>query len=129
MTGSNLHLGSARLLRSLSPPERRGVRIALSLDMVGYGPELNVRGLEPVPNRSARAALAAARRMGLRATYLPDRGLSDHEELTRGGIPAAWIECRWDPCWHSACDRASRVNPAKLAAAIRLTVNAVRASR
>lgn len=44
MTGSNLHLGSARLLRSLSPPERRGVRIALSLDMVGYGPELNVRG-------------------------------------------------------------------------------------
>jgi hypothetical protein len=129
MTGSNLHLGSARLLRSLSPPERRGVRIALSLDMVGYGPELNVRGLEPVPNRSARAALAAARRMGLRATYLPDRGLSDHEELTRGGIPAAWIEWRWDPCWHSACDRASRVNPAKLAAAIRLTVNAVRASR
>jgi hypothetical protein len=128
MTGSSLHLGSARLLRSLSPAERHGVRLALSLDMVGYGPELNVRGLEPVPNHSARAALAAARRIGLRVTYLRDRGLSDHEELTRGGIPAAWIEWRWDPCWHSACDRASRVSPAKLGAAIRLTVKAVRAA-
>ena len=128
MTGSSLHLGSARLLRGLSPAERRGVRLALSLDMVGYGPELNVRGLEPAPNRSARAALAAARRLGLRATYLRDRGLSDHEELTRGGVAAAWIEWRWDPCWHSACDRAGRLNPAKLAAAIRLTANAVRAA-
>jgi len=76
MTGSSLHLGSARLLRSLTRAERRGVRLALSLDMVGYGPELNVRGLERRPNRSARAALAAARRVGVRATYLRDRGLS-----------------------------------------------------
>jgi hypothetical protein len=126
MTGSKLHLGSARLLRSLSPAERRSVRLALSLDMVGYGPELNVRGLERRPNRSAQRALAAARRLGIRATYLRDRGQSDHEELTRGGVRAAWIEWRWDPCWHTACDRARRVEPAKLAAAIRLTVNAVR---
>jgi hypothetical protein len=127
MTGSSLRIGSTRLLSSLSRGERRSVRVALSLDMVGYGPELNVRGLESRPNRSARAALAATRRLGLHATYLRDRGLSDHEELTRGGIPAAWIEWRWDPCWHSACDRPNRVDPAKLAAAIRLTVTAVRA--
>jgi aminopeptidase S len=126
MTSSNLHLGSARLLRSLTRAERHSVRIALSLDMVGFGPELNVRGLEPGPNRSARAALAAARRIGVRATYLPDRGLSDHEELTRGGVPAAWIEWRWDPCWHSACDRVGRLDTAKLSAAIRLTASAVR---
>ena len=128
MTRSSLHLGSARLLRSLSPAERRSVRVALSLDMVGNGPELNVRGLEATPNRSARAALAAAHRLALHATYLRDRGLSDHEELTRGGVPAAWIEWRWDPCWHSACDRVGRLDPTKLAAAIRLTAAAVRAA-
>jgi len=129
MTGSSLHLGSARLLRSLTRDERRSVRVALSLDMVGYGPELNVRGIEVRgPNRSARAALAAARAVGVRATYLPDRGLSDHEELTRGGVPAAWIEWRWDPCWHTACDRVGRLDTAKLSAAIGLTVRAVRAA-
>jgi Peptidase family M28 len=129
MTGSSLHLGSARLLRSLSQAERRSVRVALSLDMVGYGPELNVRGIEVRgPNRSARAALAAARAIDVHATYLPDRGLSDHEELTRGGVPAAWIEWRWDPCWHSACDRVGRLDTAKLLAVIRLTVRAVRAA-
>ncbi|HUI37393.1 MAG TPA: M28 family peptidase, partial [Gaiellaceae bacterium] len=127
MTGSSLHLGSARLLRSLTRAERRSVRVALSLDMVGWGPELNVRGIEVRgPNRSARAALAAARSIGVRVTYLPDRGLSDHEELTRGGVPAAWIEWRWDPCWHSACDRVGRLETAKLSAVIRLTVRAVR---
>jgi len=57
MTGSSLHLGSARLLRSLTAGDRRTVRVALSLDMVANGPELNVRGLEVHgPNRSARAA-------------------------------------------------------------------------
>jgi hypothetical protein len=128
MTGSKLHLGSARLLRSLSSAERKGVRVALSLDMVAYGPELNVRGLEPVPNRSARLALAAARRVGAHAVYLRDRGQSDHEELTRGGVPAAWIEWRWDFCWHSACDRVGRLDTGKLSVAIRLAVAAVRAA-
>lgn len=128
MTGSDLHLGSARLLRSLTRAERDSVRVALSLDMVGWGPTLNVRGLEPRPNRSARATIAAARRIGLHPVYLPDRGLSDHEELTRGGVPAAWITWRWDPCWHSACDRVGRLDTAKLSAVIRLTARAVRAA-
>lgn len=129
MTGSKLHLGSARLLRSVGPADRRSVRLVLSLDMVGYGPTLNIRGLENGPNRSALNALAAARRLGLPASYLQDRGQSDHEEFTRGGIPAAWIEWRWDPCWHTACDRTGRVRPEKLSAAIRLAVAAVRATR
>jgi hypothetical protein len=126
MTGSRLHLGSARLLRSVGPADRRSVRLVLSLDMVGYGPTLNIRGLENGPNRSALIALGAARRLGLPASYLQDRGQSDHEEFTRGGIPAAWVEWRWDPCWHTACDRTGRVRPEKLSAAIRLAVAAVR---
>lgn len=128
MTGSKLHLGSARLLRSVGPVDRRSVRLVLSLDMVGYGPTLNIRGLENGPNRSALIALGAARRLGLPASYLQDRGQSDHEEFTRGGIPAAWVEWRWDPCWHTACDRTGRVRPEKLSAAIRLAVAAVRAT-
>ena len=128
MTGSKLHLGSARLLRGLGPADRRSVRLVLSLDMVGYGPTLNIRGLESGPNRSARIALASARRLGLPVSYLQDRGQSDHEEFTRGGIPAAWVEWRWDPCWHTACDRTGRVRPEKLSAAIRLAAAAVRAT-
>jgi peptidase M28-like protein len=128
MTGSKLHLGSARLLRSLGPGDRRSVRLVLSLDMVGNGPTLNIRGLESRPNRSALIALAAGRRLALPAAYLQDRGQSDHEEFTRGGIPAAWVEWRWDPCWHTACDRTGRVHPEKLSAAIRLAVVAARAT-
>lgn len=125
-TGANEHLGSSRLLAGFSREGRRRIRLALSLDMVGVGPTLNVRGIEPAPNRSALRALAAARRLGLGATYRQDSGLSDHEELTRGGLPAAWVQWRWDPCWHSACDVASRISAAKLQATVRLAVTAAR---
>ena len=33
---------------------------------------------------------------------------------TRGGVPAAWIEWRWDDCWHRPCDRIHRLRPWKL---------------
>ena len=125
-TGSSLHLGSVRLLRGISSAGRRRITVALSLDMVGVGPTLNVRGLEPSPNRSAQAALNAARTLGYRASYLQDNGLSDHAEMTRGGLPAAWITWRWDTCWHSSCDRADRVETAKLAAAAQLALRTVR---
>ena len=119
-TQSRLHLGSARLVESLSSADRKAIRLALALDMVGYGGTLNVRGLESAPNRSARLVLEHG---GL---YLQDRGESDHAELTRAGIPAAWIEWREDPCWHAACDTADRVKPWKLGAAARLALAAIR---
>jgi hypothetical protein len=125
-TGSPLHLGSARLVRSLSRADRRSVRVALSLDMVGVGPTLNVRGLESGPNRSARLALAHARALRFPASYRRDSGQSDHAELTRAGIPAAWLQWRWDTCWHEACDRPHRLEPSKLAVAARLTLETVR---
>lgn len=125
-TGSKLHLGSQHLLGSLSAEERGGVRLVLSLDMVGAGPRLHVRGLEPSPNASARRALEAAEGLGLAATYLQDSGLSDHAEFTRGGLPAAWIQWRWDPCWHTACDTAAHVKPWKLGAAARLALATLR---
>ena len=123
-TGSRIHLGAQRLLRGLGS----AVRLAAVLDMVGYGPMLTVRGIEPEPNGSAAALLGQARRTGVRAFYLRDRGESDHAELTRGGIPAAWIEWREDPCWHRACDRFRRVDPARMQAAGELVLAAARAA-
>ena len=126
MTGSSLHLGSYRLLRSIPRSVRPQVVLALSLDMVGYGPTLNIRGLEASPNRSARRAINRARALGYGPSYLRDSGVSDHAELTRGGIPAALVTYRWDPCWHEACDRPPRVVPRKLGNAARLTIAALR---
>jgi Peptidase family M28 len=114
-TGAGWHLGSRRLTRSLTERQKEGVRLALSVDMVGVGWTLNVRGLEASPNRSARKLLRAADRLPkVRASYLQDTGQSDHDDLTRGGVPAAWIEWRWDECWHMPCDRIHRVRPWKL---------------
>ena len=129
VTGSSWHLGSRRLTRSFSPEEKETVRLALSIDMVGVGPTLNIRGLETSPNRSARKLLRAATKLGIRATYLRDTGQSDHDDLTRGGIPAAWIEWRWDTCWHLPCDTVSRLEPRKLRAAGRVVLTAARAVR
>ncbi len=122
-TGSRMHLGAARLLRGLSRAGRASIRLALSIDMVGVGETLHVLGLEASPNRSARLVLAQGR-----ATYLPDRAASDHAELTRAGIPAAWLEWRDDRCWHSACDTVARVEPARLATAGELALRAARAA-
>jgi hypothetical protein len=120
-TRSRIHLGAARFVE-LGP--RQGIRLAVSLDMVGYGASLHVRGIEREPNRSARALLAAAPE----ATYLRDPGWSDHAELTRAGLPAAWLQWRDDPCWHRACDRAGRVDAGKLAACGEIVLTAVRAA-
>ena len=119
VTGSRVHLGSLRLLRGISPQARRGVRLAVALDMVGVGTRLHVRGIERQPNRSARLLLD---RGG--STYLRDDGDSDHAELTRNGLPAAWLEWRTDACWHESCDVARRVDARRLEAAFRVVLDA-----
>ena len=126
-TGSSVHLGSARLAASFPRAIRARIRLALSLDMVGVGATLTVRGLEARPNRSSSVTLARARALGLRAVYLRDSGVSDHAGLTRAGVPASLVTWRWDRCWHSACDRARRVSARKMIAAARLAVAGVRA--
>jgi aminopeptidase S len=125
-TGSRIHLGAARLLRSLT---RDSVRFVVSMDMVGFGTRLTVRGLEARPNASARLKLAAAHSVHVPVRYLRDeRGVSDHAEIDRAAIPAVLLEWRDDPCWHSACDTADRVKPWKVGAAARLTSAAARAA-
>lgn len=128
VTGSPHHLGSRRLLRSVRKANRKKVRFAISVDMVGVGSTLNIRGIEAQPNRSARRALRRGRALGFHASYLQDSGVSDHAELSRGGIPAAWITWRWDTCWHQPCDRIGRVQRGKLWSAGKLVNAAVRAA-
>jgi aminopeptidase YwaD len=118
VTTSRVHLGSLRLLRAISPNARRTVGLAAVLDMVGVGTRLHVRGIERSPNRSARRLLRGG------GTYLPDGGESDHAELSRGGLPTAWVQWREDRCWHEPCDRAARVDPRLLQAAYRLVLSA-----
>jgi Zn-dependent M28 family amino/carboxypeptidase len=121
-TRSRYHLGSAAFVRGLSAAERRAIRFAVSLDMVGVGGRLRVRGIEARPNRSARLLMPGA-------SYLRDPlGQSDHAELTRAGIPAAWLQRREDRCWHSACDTVARVSPSNLQAAIDVTLRAADAA-
>ncbi|MGH2452134.1 MAG: M28 family metallopeptidase [Candidatus Limnocylindria bacterium] len=124
VTGSPHHLGSRRLVRSLTSAQRKRIRFAISVDMVGVGTRLHIRGIESSPNRSARIALASARARGFRVTYLQDSGSSDHAEMSRAGMPAAWITWRWDTCWHEPCDRIERVKRSKLRRAGRLVLTA-----
>jgi hypothetical protein len=122
VTGSSLHLGSYKLVNTLSAAERDSIRLVVSMDMIGVGNTLNVRGIEASPNRSARKLLRAAEGLGFRAAYLQDSGVSDHAEFTRAGVPGTLLTWRWDSCWHSPCDRIQRLEPRKLWKASRLTL-------
>jgi hypothetical protein len=128
VTGSSYHLGSLRMTNGMRRSVKRGVRLALSVDMVGVGPRFHVRGLEASPNPSARRLLRSARDVGVRATYLRDTGQSDHDDLTRGGVPAAWVTWRWDNCWHQPCDQIGRLSRGKLWRAGSVVLRAVRAA-
>jgi Iap family predicted aminopeptidase len=127
VTGSPYHLGSRKLVRSLTETELASIRLVVSLDMIAVGTVLNVRGLESSPNRSARKLLATAERLGYRVRYLRDSGVSDHAEFTRAGVPATLLTWRWDSCWHQPCDQLHRLAPRKLKQAARLTMIAARA--
>lgn len=126
VTGSPHHLGSRKLVRSMTAAELGAIRLVVSLDMIAVGTVLNVRGLEASPNRSARKLLYAAEKIGYRASYLQDSGVSDHAEFTRAGVPAGLLTWRWDSCWHQPCDRQHRLDPKKLKKAARLTMVAAR---
>jgi len=128
-SGSPIHLGAARLARALAPLVKKRVRLAVSLDMVGVGGRLAVRGIEDSANASATQLLNAIRSTGRKAVYERDSGVSDHAELTRAGVAAAWLQYRFDQaCWHQACDTANRLKTWKLRTAGRVTLRAVRSA-
>lgn len=112
VTSVHVHLGALRFVRSIPRIARGHLRMAVVIDKVGVGDRFYVRGIERTPNRSAQPFVYDG------VAYRRDAGVSDHAELTRAGMPAAWVEWRTDPCWHSACDTADRLDPRKLQHAI-----------
>jgi aminopeptidase YwaD len=130
-TGSPDHLGALALARRV---RARGLplRWALSLDEVGRDRPFWLRS--PVPRQRRRvegALLRAGRRAGTAVSWMRDDGSgnSDHREFELLGLPAAklGVGAGGEPCRHSPCDVASRLDRRSLRQARRLVERALSA--
>jgi Zn-dependent M28 family amino/carboxypeptidase len=131
-TGSSDHLGALALARRARA--RRGsqrLQWALSLDEVGRDRPFWLRSPVAGPRRAVeRALLAAARRAGARVSWVRDDtdGNSDHREFELLGLPGMklGVGAGGEPCRHSPCDRAGRIDPLSLRQARRVVAEALR---
>jgi hypothetical protein len=95
----------------------------VSVDMVGYGDTFNVRSMGSGPQSAVASLQAWGAHAGQPLPYLRDPGRygwSDHEGFERVGIPAAWVEWRQDPDYHTVRDTAAHVQPERVRASGRL---------
>lgn len=117
------HFGSRQYVASLSSAEKDRVHAMVSVDMVGYGSTFNVRSMGTGPQEAVTSLKQRAWFVGQALPYLRDPGRygwSDHEGFERVGIPAAWLEWREDPVYHTTRDTASHVQPSRVRIAGRL---------
>jgi hypothetical protein len=132
-TGSPDHLGARALARrARGHGARRRLRWALSLDEVGRDYPFWLRSPAAAPrSRVENALLAAAGRVGTEVSWVRDEstGNSDHREFELAGLPGAklGVGAGGEPCRHTACDRAPRLERASLVAARRMVAEALRA--
>jgi len=112
------HYGSRHYVASMSAAERSLTRAMISVDMIGYGTEFRVRTMGKGPQSLRDKLLAFAEKPGTAATapltYLRDpgrTGWSDHEAFELAGIPAAWLEWRDDPFYHTSKDTTAHLQP------------------
>jgi len=116
-TADDHHFGSRQYVAALSSTEKARIHGMVSADMVGYGSTFNVRSLGTGPQTAVISLRARAAYVGLALPYLRDPGRygwSDHEGFERAGIPAAWLEWRVDPVYHTTADTASHVQPSRV---------------
>jgi len=131
-TGAPDHLGALALARrARSRGRARRLRWALSLDEVGRDRPVWLRSPVSKPRRGVeRALLAAARREGVRVSWVRDEtdGSSDHREFNLLGMPAAklGVGAGGEPCRHLACDRPGHLDPHSLRLARRVVERALR---
>ena len=131
-TGSPDHLGALALARrARARGGGRRLQWALSLDEVGRDRPFWLRSPVGAPREAVeRALLGAAGRAGVPASWRRDEadGNSDHREFELLGLPAAklGVGAGDEPCRHSPCDRAGRLDPASLRQARRLVAEALR---
>jgi Zn-dependent M28 family amino/carboxypeptidase len=126
-TGRPDHLGASALTRRLRRLDRADdLRFALSLDEVGRGSSFWLRSTAAAPRPGVeRALLAAARRAGTAVRWVRDvgEGNSDHRELALAGLPAMKLGVPDDPCRHTACDTAARLQRRAFERVLRVVVS------
>lgn len=113
-TREDHHFGSKQYVAGRSPSERARIQGMVSIDMVGYGSTFNVRSLGVGPQSVVRSLESRASYVNQRLVYLRDPGWSDHDSFELQGIPAAWLEWRNDPVYHTTLDTASHVQPSRV---------------
>lgn len=124
------HYGSRAYVKAMTDAEKAATVAMLSVDMIGYGPEFRVRTMGKGPQTLQKDLLAFGAANGYSATYMKDPskyGYSDHEPFELAGMPAAWIEWRDDPVYHSTKDDAAHIEWDKVRQAGQLTLDYVRA--
>lgn len=122
-TANDHHFGSRQYVAALSSAQKARIHGMVSVDMVGYGGVFNVRSLGTGPQTAVISLRQRAAYVGQALPYLRDPGRygwSDHEGFERVGIPAAWLEWRDDPVYHTSRDTASHVQPSRVRATGRL---------
>lgn len=122
-TADDHHFGSRGYVRALGDEQRADISGMVSVDMVGYGDTFNVRSLGAGAKTVVYSLQGRAAYTGLELPYLRDPGRygwSDHEGFERAGIPAAWLEWREDPVYHTVLDTASHVDAARVESTGRL---------
>lgn len=122
-TADDHHFGSRQYVASLSAAERSRIAAAVSVDMVGYGTVFNVRSMQVGPATAVQSLQRWGTATGQALPFLKDPGLygwSDHEGFERVSIPAAWLEWREDPVYHTSRDTAAHVQPSRVDACGRL---------
>jgi Zn-dependent M28 family amino/carboxypeptidase len=108
-TSDDHHFGSRHYVAGLSSNEKARTEGMVSIDMVGYGGTFNVRNMGYSKMTVVDSLKAWGKYTQEPLAYLSDPGWSDHDSFEYAGIPAAWIEWRNDPDYHTVRDTAAHV--------------------
>jgi aminopeptidase YwaD len=103
-------LGSRHFVQAARIPE---ISAMLELDTVGSGSTTMVYTRRGESNAVAKAAMDAARLLGLRAEAGASEA-SDHLPFAEAGIPAAFLMREPENRFHTDADEVSAVSPAAL---------------
>jgi Zn-dependent M28 family amino/carboxypeptidase len=105
--GDHHHYGSRQYVYYLNKDARARIHGMVSVDMIAVGPTWAVRSMRKGPQTMVAHLTRHASRHRYAIAFLldPSRyGYSDHEPFELAGIPAAWVEHRTDPNYHTAAD-------------------------